>query len=285
MSQQNKKHQGVFFLLIITVVVLLTLLPTLTNYSFGQDTVTEISTPIEPLLLGAFPRDLFCSDITEVQLGYSWEQITIGETTLQDVETYLLSLNENYSIWFDENSASWNFNLDSDFFADDPPYIPSGVSVCSNENIVTALRLSWSYVLPVDNRLYLTDLMTRYGVPDTITYGTNSPFEVVGFWFSYGISAQISTASNELFEPNPLDPLYGVVNEIIYFPFQEIDGFETRWPYDRVVNQNPYLPEPRGTENPFDFEAIVATITAQPSRTPTPTFAPLPSTATATATP
>jgi hypothetical protein len=36
---------------------------------------------------------------------------------------------------------------------------------------------------------------------------------------------------------------------------------------------DPSIPNER---NPFDFNAMIATITAEPSRTPTPTFIPMP---------
>jgi hypothetical protein len=43
-----------------------------------------------------------------------------------------------------------------------------------------------------------------------------------------------------------------------------------------------YDPPPSDEQNPFDFDSMIAAITAEPSRTPTPTFGPPPPTATPT---
>jgi hypothetical protein len=71
---------------------------------------------------------------------------------------------------------------------------------------------------------------------------------------------------------------------IIYFPPQSAEGYEGRWPFNLTRTQ-PFVPSDPSIpseQNPFDFEAMIATITAEPSRTPTPTFDPQAVEATAT---
>ena len=60
---------------------------------------------------------------------------------------------------------------------------------------------------------------------------------------------------------------------MIHFPAQSSEGFEGRWPFTvtRMEPFNPVDPSIPNEQNPFDFDAIIATITAEPSRTATPT--------------
>jgi hypothetical protein len=163
-------------------------------------------------------------------------------------------------------------------------HIAPGVTGCAENNVITVMTV-YPPQMTYNGRIYFYDLLALYGVPDTITYTYGSPFIAIAFWFEQGISAEINTASNESGEPDPNDSvMYGLVSRITYFPYQQVEGYETRWPYNRTRAQNPYIPKPIGTENPFDLEAMMATVTLQPSRTPTPTFTPFPS-ATPTATP
>jgi hypothetical protein len=127
--------------------------------------------------------------------------------------------------------------------------------------------------------MHIQDMVASYGVPDIVTWG-NSHISRTVFWFEDGIV----TLAYILEQTD--GPDFGEIGLIVYFPYQSDEGFEQRWPYNRTNTENPtggdvlYDPPPSEAENPFNFEAIVATITAEPSRTPTPTFEPV-----ATATP
>ncbi len=140
-----------------------------------------------------------------------------------------------------------------------------GGYVCVQDDIV--VTLSSSDTLP-----YFADYIVAHGEPDAITW-TPSTYSRVAFWFQKGFAVEILT--NTIDRTNPA---WSRIISIFYFPYQETEGFEQRWPYNATwpewaINRatGDVLPT---EQNPFNFDAMVATITAQPSRTPTPTLEP-----------
>jgi hypothetical protein len=117
----------------------------------------------------------------------------------------------------------------------------------------------------------LSDLIVEFGEPDTITW-TGNPATRVVFWFEQGFAGVVNILPNEI----GYEPTFGRVITQIYFPYQEAEGYENRWPYNQTRPFNQFLAWPSqgydeyGPENPFDFESMIATITAEPTRTVTP---------------
>jgi hypothetical protein len=96
-----------------------------------------------------------------------------------------------------------------------------------------------------------------YYIPDAVTW-TSSYNKRILFWFEYGIAVQAFAVAD--------DSTFGLIDSIIYFPYQEVEGYSTRWPYSETLKYDTTLPDaPYPTEtNPFDFDVFWATITAQP---------------------
>lgn len=255
----------VLFLIFLIFVVL----PTLFNPVQGQEAIGTTSTPdiVQPEMARVFPRELFCEDIENVEPGPSWLNITIGLSTLSDLQNTLLNISDHYRSNYDNVVGVWRFRL-----AEREDQAPQAIIACETDNVITALQISLPQV-DISETLFLDDLVSALETPDVVTFSSNPPFVVTAFWFEEGIAAEVYTASDDSYEPDPTDPFYGQVEYITFFAYQEATGYTSRWPYNRTRLFNPYLPSPIGTENPFDFDAMIATITAQPSRTPTPTLA------------
>jgi hypothetical protein len=224
-----------------------------------------------------FPSNLYCHDISNPSEGPSWGEIRIGSSRVEDLKNYIGTIG-NFDVineWADYISFSRTGSLRDD------NGIPSVIGGCVDVTTRTVTALSISMIT---SSLYLQDLAALDGLPDMVTWGSNNISRTV-FWFGEGIAASVNILEqNRMLE-------YGQISFVVYFPYQQVEGFEGRWPYNRTNSENPvggdrvYEPPPSEEQNPFDFEAMVATITAQPSRTPTPTFGPPSSTSTATPTP
>jgi hypothetical protein len=194
-----------------------------------------------------FPVNLVCESIDQ-GLGPTWEGITIGESSLED----LLAFTEHQTPHFVDGMV---------FFPEvEHENTTYSIRACVRNNVVTALSILELY----GSRVFLSDRIADFGVPDAVAYG-DQPQDRVVFWFEKGIAAivYVNTASEA----------YGSSGTIIYFPYQSVEGYETRWPYNRTLPEA--LPYNDWTEippirNPFDFEGTVAAMTAQPRPTSTP---------------
>lgn len=253
----------------------------LTFYVNAQDsapTVEPLPTrPRNAPFWSVFPANLYCYDIVDLSEGPTWGGVTIGISNVEDLKEYMSTIGNYDSInqWADYISFARTGDLR------DEAGIPSVVASCVDMTTQTVTALSVSTINPA---LYLEDLVAQYGTPDAVTWGFGSTFRTV-FWFAEGIAASVN-----IFEQNEMLD-YGQIDFIVYFPYQSKEDFEERWPYNRTNSENPtggdrvYDPPPSEAQNPFNFDAMIAMITAEPSRTPTPTYAPLPTTVTLTPTP
>lgn len=218
-----------------------------------------------------FPRNLFCADITEIAPGPTWETITIGESTTEDLAAYMATISDTAGIFPTLNNTFIVGNIYTEFNNQRGPAIIFG---CTIDNVITALQIHYT-TYSTDDISYFTDLMSVYGEPDVATYTPIQPSITIAFWFDEGIAAEIFNGATEVDLAPQVDPdFYGRVDIFTFFAFQDVEGFEDRWPYNRTWKFEPSAPEPIGTENPFDFEAIQATVTGMPSPMPTPTFTP-----------
>jgi hypothetical protein len=220
-------------------------------------TVSRIAPPWD-----VFPTNLYCYDIDRPAKGPSWGEITIGTSDVETLKDYVATIGDYDSIsqWGDYISFYGTGSLRDE--SGPPPLIEACLDV--DTQIVTALQVS-------NNRpLSIQDLVALYGTPDIVTWGSGNISRTV-IWFEEGIAALVYILeASEILD-------YGEIGLIVYFPYQTDQAFEERWPFNRTNSENPiggdrvYDPPPSEEQNPFNFEVMIATITAQPSRTPTPT--------------
>lgn len=239
-----------------------------------QATQNFTPTPVDNDDLRVFPGDLVCNreglPISDDEP--TWMGITIGQSTLDDVKTLLTTFRYKYT-FIDNDNYNIRFVIWDPFQVEQGE--PTSIRLCLNKDIIQVMAVAYTFPLSIP-RPNLSDLITQFGSPDAITW-TDNPATRVVFWFEHGFAAVVTVIPNEVSDPR-FEPTFGRVVEEIYFPYQDIEGYEDRWPYNQTRKFNVYLPSPEdpsvdfGPENPFDFDAIIATITAQPSRTPTPTW-------------
>lgn len=233
------------------------------------------STPTrDPFDSRVFPGDLICDGLEGTSQGPAWEGIEIGSTTRSEFRSLLATLNPHYEqvdAFFQDGmllfilSDRWN----------ESGNLPYSIALCILDDTVATLQLDYlSFNLPLPP-FNFTDFVAEHGKPDTITWTSDPSVTRSAFWFEQGIAIEFSVLKGVSF---------GGVPRIVYFPYQSTEGYEIRWPYNRTLMSSEFrnLEELYGAPNPFNLEAMLATITAQPSRTPTPTFTPWP---TQTATP
>jgi hypothetical protein len=185
--------------------------------------------------------------------------VTIGVSTVEELKRYADTI-ANYDSTYQYADFIY---LARTGLLQDKSGIPPVIQACIDfdTQTVTALKLSF-------NTLSIENLVAEYGIPDIVTWG-NSNIDRTVFWFNEGIAASVVI----LEESNSSD--YGEVSSIVYFSYQTNEEFEARWPYNRTNSENPiggdhiYDPAPSEKQNPFDFDAMIATVTAEPSRTPT----------------
>lgn len=211
-----------------------------------------------------FPS-LDCDDIQSPFSGPDWHDITIGSSTIDDLLDTVNELSADYTVNAYPTLQQTTFSLLRNIAEEEN--IPMVIGACTEpeRQLVIALVI---FPPPQPEPLLLTDLVAAHGSPDFVVWGETSRARVA-VWLTSGLAASVSVDESEQTLP------YGAVTRMVYFPYQELDGYEERWPYTHraeprpdFVTSTPYLPY---ETDPFDFDAMIATITAQPSRTPTPT--------------
>lgn len=246
-----------YFVSLINIILLIfgVLLPTM-PISNKAVFISDTSTPSEvfPPESGGPNEYLSCPIYDDIPIGPSWHSITIGVSQLNELAREMGDSQKNSIRVLHE----WPGGVTSLNYR--------GKLVCVQDGIIVAMTISEPFFRN------LSDYVAVYGIPDAVTWTPRFNSRIV-FWFKQGIAVEAWTGTL-----NKNDLYWGNISYVIYFPYQEVEGYKTRWPYNATWPEAPNLlgiGDPVPTEqNPFNFEAMIATITAEPSRTPTPTFAP-----------
>src|SRR5215211_3761475 len=133
-------------------------------------TIQEFTqTPVNSDDLRVFPSDLVCDkqEPRLLDIGPTWSGITIGQSTLADVEQLLSTLSDEYVFINDDYNTL--FLISGLGQAVD---IPFGVRLCLKENKVQALSLTYDASVS-HSRPYLSDLMAQLGERNAITWADN----------------------------------------------------------------------------------------------------------------
>ncbi len=243
----------------------------------GDSTLTQVSTPRAPSPIPPFsepqhyPEYLICEAVPD-NPGPSWHSITIGSSSLDDLQSHLMGLGK-YRIVYKNGSelTIQRYDISWEQYRANASTSPYTLQVCvTDDNTISVLGLPYLF----ESRLTLYDLLAVYGMPDAVTWMAR-PLSRHVYWLREGVSATIYMG--------PEDDFRFVTEAIYYFPYLNIEEgeFEATWPIKFVRQTVGPIPSPYEQEqNPFDFDTMIATITIEPS--PTPTFAPINLTAAAT---
>lgn len=205
--------------------------------------------------------ELICPYFHDLQVGYSWHGIRIGESSQEDLENVLEEFGYYDLVLPVEGNLSnaigyrWGESQENAIARQ----APAQIDVCFQDSKIVVLDVSWSY----QEAFYIADLLAIFGEADTVTWSLTESSRLV-FWFDLGIAGEIFVHRGD-------GASFGRISRIIYFPPQSNIGYESRWPFNltRIEPFVPTDPSIPSEQNPFDFEAIFATITAEPSRSPT----------------
>src|SRR5574337_27472 len=122
-------------------------------------TPTDISVGSDVLL----PGSLECSRIQDIGLGPTWSELTIGKSTLEEVEERFAPVQ---GTWDDVDGNYLFLNLDSKTSGRESWRV---AEVCFKDNVLNGLNI---YSFDVAG-ISLNDLLDEYGPPDAVTWGSD----------------------------------------------------------------------------------------------------------------
>lgn len=265
------------------LLVIICCLITLTSV-WGQ--MPPLRTPDIPKSLDTyFPDNLQCSEAT-IGIGPSIEAIegrgadvgfvTIGETTIEN----LIQMYTNYFLVSVEMNENWVNYAKINLIHFNNHEIHESIDVCIKDDIIISIKkTSFSYAryamtaleddIITSNLFELSNIqyfVSIYGIPDIVTYSPQ-PTHRLAFWFEEGIIGEFYIRKDYV-------PAFGKLNNIVYLPFQEVEGYEERYPFNQTYPDELYLTDIAPTlildnfttteRNPFDFDAILESLTPTP---------------------
>ena len=196
-----------------------------------------------------FPTGLQCEHAPN-SVGGTWRTLTIGESAVSDIDAVFVD-----NSTFEHDLESQDFT-----FIDDDSWTRFTVNYCVVDNQIIVLQIT-----EATSALRIEDFVLQYGIPDALAFDLDPTRRVI-FWFEMGLAIEVYV--------NRSSQGFGRVTEIIYFPYQENVNYEEKWPYVFTIDYSPpydNLTSIPQTLNPFEFNSMVATMTAEPSRTRTAT--------------
>lgn len=213
-----------------------------------------------------FPNFLYCSRVDPSNVGLSWEGVIVGKSIPQDIFDVISRWTDTYE------TRAWSIGADIEYTLNIRNAIdqtgryrsPTSLRFCTVDDKVSILSVNY----PVGSQLYINDFVANYGLPDAVSYDYGSPSTRLVFWARHGIAARVFYANEDASSTS--------ISTIIYFP-PVVGDVTKKWPFsETITGQNDKITLGFYEEevNPFDFDAMIATITAQPTRTLTPTFTP-----------
>ena len=220
-----------------------------------ENTISAIEVP-EPMIPQYYPEYLICDAVLD-GLGPAWEGITIGSSSFDDLQAHLTEIGEYQIVWrngseltIQRTDITWKQHTESastSLFK---------LQVCVTENnTISVIGLPDVWPSKVD----LYDLLAVYGMPNAVTWMAR-PLSREVYWLENGISATIYTGLQ--------GDVRFRVESLYYFPYLNIDegNFETTWPVAFVREEVGPIPNEAYQErNPFDFEAMIETLTTPPT--------------------
>lgn len=200
-----------------------------------------------------------CPKNIPVRPGLSWRGLTIGKSTLND-------LNELYGVIATR--------VDPDYkgaFADIYGIALTGTASIKRKlsGAVEACVVNWkiaalaiSTVSDAELSDFVPDWITRFGIPDIVRWSVGGSWryrDLVWPQQGLGLHVDLGDASLKL----------AYVTLVVFFPPLQAEIEMAQWPYAQMQNTRPDLPDdgfPQ-EQNPFDFPSMLATSNANQTAT------------------
>lgn len=202
----------------------------------------------------ACPRDM------AVHEGATWRDITIGVSSITDIEDLYGTrfTNEPQRPWLNGDfAAAYSILLTPEGARERK--LPQSADLCLVGGKILALSLSLAY----DDSLpssWLQDWISVYGTPELVTWaatGNEWRWRTI-VWPQHGIAVEVDVSAVEN------DQRAALVNSVTFFPYAHGDNYLSQWPYTGLNRQTPTSNNDAGDpteENPFDFDVMLATPT------------------------
>lgn len=201
---------------------------------------------------------LACPANMIVSAGPTWREITIGLSTLQDVENlYGVRAVPEEPHYSGDFGRSFNISLTAE--AAQERKISAIIDFCVVDGKVAAFTVPLAYddTLPTSQ---IDSWLSRYGRPELVTWvATGNTWEYrTLIWPGEGIALDVNVSLVEQ------EPHLAWVGSITFFPYAQGDNYLGQWPYTGLNRQAPTSNNDAGNpteENPFDFDSMLATPT------------------------
>lgn len=196
----------------------------------------------------------YCPQNVEIKSGPTWRNITVGQSTLFDIEQ-LFGIRFTNVITFQPERVYRNRFyvrlLDERAYKEE---LPTYVEVCLIEGKIATIHLAPD----ADSGTLsgpLSEWVQLYGLPKYVTWdatGNNLRWRTV-VWPDKGIILHVDVS------PTINDPTIALVTSVTFAPFATSDNFLSKWPYSNLPTESlPLTTEGFPTEqNPFDFNALI----------------------------
>jgi hypothetical protein len=199
-----------------------------------------------------------CSPDMALKLGPKWRNIVVGETHIMEIEQLYGVSFSRVEFPYDPSTNRFFVNLTMD--AANERELARYAEVCVVNTRIALLHLS----VDSDAELppsFLSAWVRLYGIPDLVTWGTTGndwQLRTIA-WPKAGIILHVDAG------PTINDPRVALVKSVTLAPFSTNDNFLSEWPYSNLPTEPPTsasngLPT---EQNPFDFDAMLATQEAQ----------------------
>lgn len=226
--------------------------PFLEEINVTPEVTSEVSSTIERAI--AFPTyPLECPSELEVTDGPTWRSITIGQSTIADVEDlYGVQVVLDMPTLIGETGNSYYILLTPE--AARERHLSQRIDICTVKGKIIAMTLQ----LGTDEYLpsgWIRDWIQLYGRPEVVSWaaiGNDWRWRVV-VWPKHGVAAMVDV------QAITNDPNAALVNSVTFFPYAEGKDYLNQWPYSALhFNAPTSVNEGYPVEvNPFNFELLL----------------------------
>ncbi len=199
------------------------------------------------------PRDLRAGP------GPTWRNITVGQSTRYDLEE-IYGVQAAKDTPVNQRDFSDTFSIHLTASAARKRQLSQSAMLCTVNGTITMLALEPIYDSELSS--FLQDWIIELGQPAIVNWtpsGIGWRYRIL-VWPEQGIAMEVDAAQ----------PDFPSVQIVVFFPFMETIDWD-QWPLSGLVQDAPStLNEGYPTqENPFNFDGMIAIMTAQPLIVPT----------------
>jgi len=254
---------------IIISVCILSMLGTMQGFSVSQNassrlTLAGAATPTPTVSeldksVPSFSIPFACPKTMKLNKGHSWRNITIGESTLSDLQD-LYGFLAGDPMYRQNPFLAPTYSLTLTAEASRDRALARSVDACIVDRKIAALLLDPIHdaELPV----MLRDWLIKYSAPSIVTFARSFDWGYRTLvWPNEGVGLIVDLRATNI----DRDAVYTVL--VAFFPPAQSPDDLNGWPYAGLLRSSPTLINDGypAAMNPFDFEAMIGTSTPQPT--------------------